>query len=225
MSLLSRLSAHLLNPLFGTAYLSGTAFQELPAGLELVSPHGERLRTTEAVKFSAKGVSQPVPIERAEFDNYRPIPVPFVSLEKAEWEQQHRIAAALGTQPPDCPGCLLGLLPMSNEITRLYMEGHENEVKNRFRESFLGPAPYKRYMALSNVVDEGFYSDDAMSERIAAALDFADESSCRRNKARHRNVIPTGSPPVAEKLPVWEANARGVLAGAKRWAQLRWGGL
>jgi len=78
MSLPSRLTAHLLNPLFGTAYLSGITFQELPAGLELVSSHG---------------------------------------------------------------------------------------------------------------------------------------------------VIPTGSPPVAEKLPVWEANARVVLAGAKRWAQLRWGGL
>ena len=37
------------------------------------------------------------------------------------------------------------------------------------------------------------------------------------------DAIPTGSPAVAEKLPAWEANARVVLAGAKRWAQRRWG--
>lgn len=37
------------------------------------------------------------------------------------------------------------------------------------------------------------------------------------------DVIHTGSPAVAEKLPAWEANSRVVLAGAKRWALKRWG--
>lgn len=207
------LSDRLFSSLFGTAYLSGITSQELPAGLELVFPHGERLRTTEAVEFSATGVSQPVPIERAELDNYRPgpipqaAPIPFVGASADQFLAQIKQATAWVKR-------------LSSPVSFV-----ESELgRPFFRESFLGPVPYKRYMALSNVVDEGFYSDDEMSERVAAVLDFADESSRRRNKARHRNVIPTGSPPVAEKLPVWEANARAVLAGAKRWAQ-RWGGL
>lgn len=66
---------------------------------------------------------------------------------------------------------------------------HESDLLG---PSVVGPAPYKRYMALSFVEDD---------------LD----------------AIPTGSQAVAEKLPVWEANARVVLAGARRWAQFRWG--
>ena len=68
---------------------------------------------------------------------------------------------------------------------------HESDLLDRYRFASIGPVPYKRYMALS-FVDNAF--DD---------------------------VIHTGSPTVAEKLPGWEANARVVLAGAKRWAQQR----
>lgn len=92
----------------------------------------------------------------------------------------------------------------------------ESDLLERGRFASVGPVPYKRCVALS-FVDEVFHSDAEISERITTVLDFAEEGSRRRKK------IPTGSPAVAEKLPAWEANARRVLAGAKRWAQLRWG--
>lgn len=55
---------------------------------------------------------------------------------------------------------------------------------------------------------------DQVREARYMALSFVDDTL---------DVIPTGSPAVAENLPAWEANARVVLAGAKRWAQQRWG--
>ena len=78
-------------------------------------------------------------------------------------------------------------------ISRVSTQRHESDLLDRYRFASIGPVPYKRYMALSFV-------DDAFDD-----------------------VIPTGSPAVAEKLPAWEANARVVLAGAKRWALKRWG--
>lgn len=77
-------------------------------------------------------------------------------------------------------------------ISQVSTRFHESDLLDRYRFASIGPVPYKRYMALSFV-------DDAFDD-----------------------VIPTGSPAVAEKLPAWEANARVVLAGAKRWALKRW---
>jgi len=228
MSLPSRFTAHLLNPLFGTAYLSGITSQELPAGLELVSSHGERFRTTESVKFTATGVSQPVPIERAEFDNYRPIPkpapIPFVGDSAVQFLAQIKQATAW-------------VKHISSPVSFV-----ESELgRPFFRESFLGPVPYKRYMALSNVVEDDGEPSRSMAETMREAISdvLVNQAPNRRSKkelmaafgthplvrAPREGAIPTGSPAVAEKLPVWEANARVVLAGAKRWAQLRWGGL
>lgn len=77
-------------------------------------------------------------------------------------------------------------------ISRVSTQRHESDLLDGYRFASIGPVPYKRYMALS-------FMDDAFDD-----------------------VIRTGSSTVAEKLPAWEANARVVLAGAKRWAQQRW---
>lgn len=168
MSLPNRLSAHFfLNPLVGTAFLHGDAGVAVPAGLELIGPAGEKFRTTEAVKFVGGGPVE-IPLER-----------------DAGWlRDQVRHATELFSRVRSNREAVISRMPTQR--------WHESDLLERGRFASVGPAPYKRYMALS-FVDDAF--DDA---------------------------IPTGSPAVAEKLPVWEANARVVLAGAKRWAQQRW---
>jgi len=58
--------------------------------------------------------------------------------------------------------------------------------------------------------------------RLAVCLWLLTQPGCHWIYA-FDDVIPTGSPAAPEKLPAWEANARVVLAGAKRWALKRWG--
>lgn len=85
-------------------------------------------------------------------------------------------------------------------------------------DAVIGRMPTQRWHE-SDLLDRGRFTDIAAGPapyKRYMTLSFVDD---------YLYAIPTGSPPVAEKLPVWEANARGVLAGAKRWAQLRWGGL
>lgn len=229
MSIPSRLAAHLLlSPLVGTAFLYGRPGAVAPAGLGLLGPTGEKFRTTEAVKFSATGVSQPAPIERAEFDNYRPgpipqaAPIPFVGASADQFLAQIKQATAW-------------VKHLSSPVSFV-----ESELgRPFFRESFLGPVPYKRHMALSSVADDGGEPPRSMAETMREALSdvLVNQAPNRRSKkelmaafgahplvrALREGVIPTGSPAAPEKLPAWEANSRVVLAGAKRWALKRWG--
>jgi hypothetical protein len=110
-----------------------------------------------------------------------------IPLEAAGWlRDQIRPATELFSRVQFAQGAVIGRMPTQR--------WRESDLLDRGHfASIVGPAPYKRYMALSFV-------DDAFDD-----------------------VIPTGSPAVAEKLPIWERNAQAVLAGAKRWAQQRWG--
>lgn len=91
---------------------------------------------------------------------------------------------------------LLSVPLLSPDVLDATLKAHtaySNEQARLYREAFAGPA--------------------APYKRYMA-LSFVDDDL---------DAIPTGSPAVAAKLPAWEANARVVLAGAKRWAQQRWG--
>ena len=167
MSIPSRLAAHFfLNPLVGTAFLHGRPGAVAPAGLELLSPTGEKFRTTEVVKFVGSGDPVEIPLERDGFPD------------------QVREALKLFSRIQFAREAVISRMPTQR--------WNESDLLDGYRFASIGPVPYKRYMALSFV-------DDAFDD-----------------------VIPTGSPAVAEKLPAWEANARLVLAGAKRWALKRW---
>lgn len=171
MILPNRLSAHLLlNPLVGAAFLHGDSRAAIPAGLELVSPTGEKFRTTEAVKFVGSGGPVEIPLER-----------------DAGWlRDQVRHATELFSRVRSNREAVISQMPTQR--------WHQSDLLERGRFASVDPIPYKRCVALSFVDD-------------------------------YLDVIPTGSQAVAENFPVWEENARVVLAGAKRWAQLRWGGL
>lgn len=160
--------------------LSSATLKEIPAGLELISPTGDKFRTVDAAQFGAEGLSQTVRLQRV--DRSTPVEngaglIPQVHV--SEWWFHHKAQAAL---PP----------PRSmTEIMDAAMADVLASQTNRHSE-----------------------------KSLMAAFD-----SHPLIKSLRRKVIPTGSPAVAEKLPVWEANARVVLAGAKRWAQQRWGRL
>ena len=189
MSLPNRLSAHFfLNPLVGAAFLHDVG-AAVPAGLELIGPAGEKFRTTEAVKFVGGGPVE-IPLEAVGWlrDQVRHATELFSRLRP----NREAVISRMPTQRGHESNFLAPwLVPL--EIVKAYKDAHDAKLADRFREYILGPAPYKRYMALSFV-------DDAFNDAIF-----------------------TGSQAVAEKLPAWEANARVVLAGAKRWAQQRWG--
>ncbi len=83
-------------------------------------------------------------------------------------------------------------------------------------DSLFSPALLSRFFLASAPAGPESVGDGGKSRTIMAVDDLLDERPVY-------DAIPTGSPAVAEKLPAWEANARVVLAGAKRWAQQRWG--
>ena len=159
------LSDGLFDSLFGATALSHDVDRAMPPVFT-----GDETPIPKAVKFVGSGGPVEIPLER---DGFR---------------DQVREALKLFSRVQFAREAVISRMPTQR--------WHESDILDRGRfASIVGPAPYKRYMALSFV-------DDAFND-----------------------VIFTGSQAVAEKLPAWEANARVVLAGAKRWAQQRWGGL